>query len=46
MAEIVMGIIQEVVRDLAGIIIITIIEEAIIEIKMMIEIGVGHMRGR
>ena len=42
--EVDMGIIQEVIRVMEEIIII--IEEVIIEIKIMIEIGVGHMKDR
>ena len=41
--EVVVGTIQEVVRDLVGIV-ITIIEEVVIEIKIIVEIGVGHMK--
>ena len=43
--EVVMGTIQQVVRDLVGIV-ITIMEGVIIEIKIMVEIGLGHMKGR
>ena len=43
--EVVMGTIQEVVRDLVGIVIM-IMEEVAIEIKIMVEIGVGHMKGK
>ena len=43
--EVVMGTTQEVVRDLVGIV-ITIMEEVVIEIKIMTEIGVGQMKGR
>ena len=43
--EVVMGTLQEVVRDLVEIIIM-IMEEVVIEIKIMVEIGVAHMKGR
>ena len=43
--EVVMGIIQEVIEGMEGIIIV-IIEEVAIEIKIMIEIRVGHMKDR
>ena len=43
--EVVMGIIQEVIQGMEGIIIV-IIEEVVIEIKITIEIGVGHMKDR
>ena len=43
--EVVMGIMQEVIQGLEGIIIV-IIEEVVIEIKITIEIGVGHMKDR
>ena len=43
--EVVMGIIQEVIKAMEGIIVV-IIEEVVIEIKIMIEIGVGHMKDR
>ena len=42
---VVMGTIQEGVRDLVEIVIM-IMEEVVIEIKIMVEIGVGHMKGR
>ena len=44
-AEVAMGIIQEVTQGMEGIITV-IIEEVVIEIKIMIEIGVGHMKDR
>ena len=40
-----MDTMQEVVRDLVGIVIM-IMEEVVTEIKIMVEIGVGHMKGR
>ena len=43
--EVVMGIIQQVIQGMEGIIIV-IIEEVVIEIRIMIEIGVGHMKDR
>ena len=43
--EAVIGTIKEVVRDFVGIVII-ILEEVFIEIKIMVEIGVHHMKGR
>ena len=42
--EVVMDIIHEVIKDMAEIIIIT--EEVVIEVKVMIGIGVGHMKNR
>ena len=45
MIEVVMGIIQEVMQGMEGIIIV-IIEEVVIEIKIMTEIGVDHMKDR
>ena len=44
--EVVKVTIQEVIRGTGEIIIITIIEEVIIGIKVMIGIGVDHMKGR
>ena len=44
--EVVMPIIHEVVRDMEGIIIIITIEEVAIEIKIIIEIGVDHLKDR
>ena len=41
--EVVMGIIQEAIQGMEGII---IIEEVVIEIKITINIGVGHMKDR
>ena len=41
--EVVTDIIQEAIQGMEGII---IIEEVVIEIKSMIEIGVGHMKDR
>ena len=43
--EVVMGIIQEVIPSMEGIIIV-IIEEVFIKIKIMTEIGVGHMKDK
>ena len=40
-----MGIIQEIIQGMEGIIIV-IIEEVVIEIKITIEIGLGHMTDR
>ena len=40
-----MGIIQEVIKGMEGILIV-IIGEVVIEIKITIEIGVGHMKDR
>ena len=44
--EVVMVTIHEVIKGIAEIIIITIVEEVIIGIKVMIGIGVDHMKGR
>ena len=43
--EVVTGIIQEVIKGMEGIIVV-MTEEVVIEIKIMIEIGVGHMKDR
>ena len=43
--EVVMGIIQEVIQGMGGIIVV-IIEEVVIENKITIEIGVGHKKDR
>ena len=45
MIEVVMGITQEVIKGMGGVIITTIKEE-VIEVKIMIRIGVGHMKDR
>ena len=44
--EVVMVIIQEVIRGTGEIIITIIIEEVIIGIKVTIGVGIGHMKGR
>ena len=44
--EVVMVTIREVIKGMGEIIIITMIEEVIIGIKVMIGIGVDHMKGR
>ena len=41
-----MGIIHEVIKGMGDIIIITTIEEAIMEINITIGIGVGHLKDR
>ena len=44
--EVPMGIIQEVVKGMGGLIVITIIEGGVTEVKITIVIGVGHMKSR
>ena len=43
--EVVMGITQEVIKGM-GDLIITMVQREIIEVKIMIGIGLGHMRDR
>ena len=43
--EVVMGIIQDIIKGMDGIIIV-ITEEVVLEIKITIEIGVGYMKDR
>ena len=44
--EVVTGIVHEVTKDMVDLIIIAIIEGVVIEIKIMIGTGVGHMKDR
>ena len=44
--EVSTGIMQEVIKGMGGTIIITIIEEVVIEIKIMIGTGIGHVKDR
>ena len=44
--EVVMDIVHEVAKGMGGIIIVMIIGGVAIEIKIMIETGVGHMKDR